>query len=311
MSEISGIPPPDTDPSKAIPIAVPIPHPRPARLPSSVRNIQAWLPLYLSKTDKSLTRLSDILSTPSGTDTLLLTVCYTSLLTSSILSSISLSRIRQQARAVIEKAISLPPDTTLYISTSNIRPSRLLIISARLNALSELISDFRLFARLWGLLGIYSWGKGVWNQDGGDQVVRGIAGVQVLSNIAFQYLENMAYLSSKGVWDWSSDKQNKAWAWSSRFWALHVLLDFVRLVRERSVQRKVVRFKGREKEDQREEEEFWARWRRELVLNMAYAPLTIHWGLEKGLLTEFWIGVFGSVAGLTGLREMWMKSGLS
>ncbi|CZT01083.1 uncharacterized protein RAG0_08887 [Rhynchosporium agropyri] len=311
MSEISGIPPPDTTPSKALPIEIPLPHPRPPRLPSSMRNFRAWLPLYLSKTDENLTRLSKILSTPAGTDKLLLTTCYTSLLTSSVLSSISLSRIRRQARLVIEKAIALPPDTTLYISTTDIRPSRLLVISARLKALSSLISDFRIFARLWGLLGMYSWGKQVWSQDGGDQVVRSIAGVQVLSNVAFQYLENMAYLSSKGVWDWSPEKQGKAWVWSSRFWAAHVLLDLVRLGRERSVQRKVVRFKGREEEAEKDEEEFWARWRRQLVINLAYAPLTVHWSLEKGLVGEFWVGVFGSVAGLAGLRELWRKSGLS
>ncbi|KAH7342679.1 hypothetical protein BKA65DRAFT_504561 [Rhexocercosporidium sp. MPI-PUGE-AT-0058] len=309
MSEISGIPRSDTSPEKAIPL--PLPHPRSPRLPSSLRNLRAWLPIYLSKTDRNLTRLSSILSTPSGTDTLLLTICYTSLLTSSILSSISLSRIRQQALSVIEKAISLPPNTTLYISTSDIPPSRLLIVSARLTALSSLISDVRIFARLWGLLGMYNWGKRVWNQDGGDQVVRGIAGIQVISNIAYQYLENMAYLSSKGVWGWSTEKQNKAWVWSSRFWAVHVLLDFVRLGRERSEQRKVVKWKGREEEAERQEQEFWARWRRQLVVNLAYAPLTVHWSLEKGLVGEFWVGLLGSVAGLAGLRELWRKSGLS
>ncbi|KAL5328934.1 hypothetical protein ACEPPN_002443 [Leptodophora sp. 'Broadleaf-Isolate-01'] len=309
MSETSGLPPADTSPDKAIPL--PIPHPRPPRLPSSLRNLQAWLPIYLSKTDANLTRVSSILSTPSGTDTVLLTICYTSLLTSSVLSSISLSRIRQQALSVIEKAISLPPNTTLYISTSDIPPSRLLIVSARLKALSSLISDFRIFARLWGLLGMYSWGKRVWNQDGGDQVVRRIVGVQVLSNIAYQYLENMAYLSSKGVCGWSAEKQNRAWVWSSRFWAVHVLLDFLRLGRERSEQRKVVKWKGREEEAEREEQEFWARWRRQLVVNLAYAPLTVHWSLENGLVGEFWVGLLGSVAGLAGLKELWRKSGLS
>ncbi|PVH89589.1 hypothetical protein DL98DRAFT_507872 [Cadophora sp. DSE1049] len=315
MSEISGLPPSDTSPDKAIPLPNPLPnhlpHPRPPRLPSSVRNLHAWLPIYLSKTDSTLTRLSHILSTPTGTDTLLLTICYTSLLTSSILTSISLSRIRAKALSIIEKAISLPPNTTLYISTSNIPPSKLLVVSARLKALSSLISDVRIFARLWGLLGLYSWGKSVWNQDGGDKVVRSIAGIQVVSNILYQYLENFAYLSSKGIWGWNSEKQNKAWVWSSRFWALHVLLDFVRLGRERSEQRKVVKWKGREEEAEKAEVEFWKRWRRQLLVNAAYAPLTVHWSLEKGLVGEFWVGLFGSVAGLAKLKEAWRLSGIS
>ncbi len=151
----------------------------------------------------------------------------------------------------------------------------------------------------------------MWNQDGGDKVVRGIASVQVVSNILYQYLENMAYLSSKGIWGWSLEKQNKAWVWSSRFWALHVLLDFLRLGRERSEQRKVVKWKGREEEAEREEEDFWKRWRRQLLINAAYAPLTIHWSLEKGLVGEFWVGLFGSVAGLAKLKEAWRLSGIS
>ncbi|KAK0125482.1 hypothetical protein ONS95_000510 [Cadophora gregata] len=307
MSEISGLPPSETSPDKALPL----PHPRPPRLPPPIRNFRAWLPLYLSKTDRTLARLSQILSTPTGTDTVLLTICYTSLLTSNILTSISLSRLRAKALSVIEKAISLPPNTALYISTSNIPPSKLLIISARLKALSSLISDVRIFARLWGLLGLYSWGKQVWNQDRGDEVVRGIAAIQVVSNILYQYLENMAYLSSKGIWGWSSEKQSKAWVWSSRFWALHVMLDLVRLGRERTEQRKMVKWKGREEEAERAEAEFWKRWKRQLLINMAYAPLTIHWSLEKGLVGQFWVGLFGSVAGLAKLKEAWRLSGIN
>merc|ERR1711977_765913 len=58
-------------------------------------------------------------------------------------------------------------------------------------------------------------------------------------------------------------------------------------------------------------EDFWKRWRRQLLINAAYAPLTIHWSLEKGLVGEFWVGLFGSVAGLAKLKEAWRLSGIS
>lgn len=143
--------------------------------------------------------------------------------------------------------------------------------------------------------------------------MRSIVSVQVVANIAYQYLENMAYLSSKGVWGWNTERQNKAWAWSSRFWAVHVVLDFVRLWRERAVRQKERKagWKGREEEAETEENEWRIKWRRSLLVNVAYAPLTVHWSLEQGLVSDSWVGVLGSVAGIAGLKEVWRKSGES
>lgn len=47
------------------------------------------------------------------------------------------------------------------------------------------------------------------------------------------------------------------------------------------------------------------RWWAEVVSNVAYAPLTLHWSLERGLLGEGWVGALGMVAGFVGVREAW------
>jgi hypothetical protein len=306
MSKISGMPPTDTPPDKAIPVPKPSP-------PPSLQTLRNWLPLYLNNADKAVDHLSRILSTPSGTDALLLTLCYTSLLTSTVLSSVSTHRLHKTVRNIIEKAISLPPNTTVIIDTATIPTSRLLVTAKRLNALSSLISDFRIFARLWGLIGIWKWGKGVFvDNKESDIIVRRIAELQVIVNIFYQYLENGAYLSSKGIMGWNTEKQNKAWVCSSRFWMAHVGLDFIRLARE-YVQRKN---RGTEEEKRTDgphgdlitdagDKEFWNTWKRQMVVNLAYAPLTVHWSLEKGLVGDFWVGLLGSVAGVAGFRELW------
>ncbi|KUJ22018.1 uncharacterized protein LY89DRAFT_638147 [Mollisia scopiformis] len=307
MSEIAAIPAPDTSPEKAIPVPAP-------PSPPSIKTLKSWAPLYLKKTDATISQLSKILSTPSGTDTLLLTLGYGSLLTSNVLARLSLSRIQRLSRQLIESAISLPPNTTVIIDTSSIPPSRLLITSQRLKALSDLISDFRIFARLWGLLGIWKWGKKVLldlqKEGDKDWTAKRIEAAQVIVNLAYQYLENGAYLSSKGVLGWSKEQQGKAWLWSSRFWVMHVGLDFWRLGREWTMRRN--KGKGKEVDHgviSQSEQEWKARWRREMVLNMAWAPLTVHWSLEQGLVSDFWVGVLGTVAGITGLRELWKQSG--
>ncbi|RDL39448.1 uncharacterized protein BP5553_03788 [Venustampulla echinocandica] len=320
MSKVNDLPPPETPPSGATsppkPSDVtPLP-PSVSNHTPSIQNLVAWAPLYLSKTDRVINHLSALLSSPSGTDRLLCTLGYTSLLTSTVATSISQRQLHTRARSIIEKAFALPANTTVIINASELKipGSRLLVAGKRLKALNGLISDFRIFVRLWGLVGLWGWGKSVLlrihkernkgspmekDDESSDRVGTGIEAAQVLVNILYQFLENGAYLSSKGVLGWNTEKQNWAWIWSSRFWMTHVGLDFIRLAREWSK-------KGKDAEEQ--EKLIW-KWRREMVVNAAYAPLTLHWSLEKGLVGDFWVGVFGSIAGLGGLREAWRVTG--
>ncbi|RKF81392.1 Uncharacterized protein C1F12.04c [Golovinomyces cichoracearum] len=252
---------------------------------------------YLKKTDQIISHLSDILSTPSGTDTLLLTICYTSLLSSTILTSISLARLRNTARLLIKKVLTLPPETTVLLTTTTIPTSRLLKLSVRLKALSSLISDVRIFARLWGLLGIWRWGKAVLvEKRDDDTILRQAKSVQVLANIAYQYLENYAYLSGKGILGLSKEKQAKAWTWSSRFWAMHVMLELVCLWRKKVLQEE----KGKDKTEDESSD-----WNRQILVNIAYAPLTVHWSMERGLVSEFWVGLLGSIVGAIKTHQVW------
>ena len=149
-----------------------------------------------------------------------------------------------------------------------------------------------------------------------DVVLRMLAYTQVIVNVFFQILENGAYLSSKGILGWSSEKQNRAWLWSSRFWMAHVGLDFVRLYRVW-----MLRKQGATEEEKRTDgpkgdvitergEEVWRKgWIKEVVVNAAWAPLTLHWSLRQGLMGDFWVGVLGSVAGVAGLGTLWSKTG--
>jgi hypothetical protein len=47
---------------------------------------------------------------------------------------------------------------------------------------------------------------------------------------------------------------------------------------------------------------------KQMIINAAYAPMTIHWSLENGLVGDFWIGVFGSTAGAMKLGALWRST---
>ncbi|OBT66742.1 hypothetical protein VE03_04084 [Pseudogymnoascus sp. 23342-1-I1] len=259
---------PITEPSP--PASLPLTKP-PA--PPSLKTLQSWLPLYLTKTDRALTHISRIIATPAGTDATLLTIGYSSLFLSSLLARLP---------------PSFPP-TTL---------SRRLALTARLAALSSLISDIRTFSRLFGLLGMWQWGKSAIMAPSSDPVERALVNAQVLVNTIYQILENGAYLSSKGVLGWSGEVQGKAWVWSSRCWAAHTGLEFLRLARERAVRKRAVGEKG-------EEEVKDLAWKRELWINAGYAPLTIHWSLEGGIISPLTIGLLGSFVGAVKMNRLW------
>lgn len=77
-------------------------------------------------------------------------------------------------------------------------------------------------------------------------------------------------------------------------------LEFVRLGWE-VVQRRGAK-KGEDEVVRREEEEAW---RREVVVNAAYAPMTVHWSLEEGCISPLAVGVLGSVVGAINVTELW------
>lgn len=46
----------------------------------------------------------------------------------------------------------------------------------------------------------------------------------------------------------------------------------------------------------------------ELWVNLGYLPLTLHWSCATGLMDEGWVGLFGTIAGMAGLRSGWKNS---
>ncbi|KAF2734519.1 hypothetical protein EJ04DRAFT_552673 [Polyplosphaeria fusca] len=272
------------------------------------------------RTDTFLTRLTTLLSSPTSTDALLCTLSYTLELLRSLLSQALLSRLNALSTATKTTPLVLPSETPI--------PSTTLLAQAvsSTKALAALLADFRVFVRLWGLLGIYAWGKAVWKAptpaalSGKERVLRGLACAQILSCVAFQVLENGAYLASKGVLTgegWAA-REGAWWVWSSRFWAVHVGLEGVRLgvlwwasSKERGALGEKGEVGDGEKEGKMEREgrrrEDWVWWR-DVVSNAAYFPMTMHWSTATGLLSDAGVGALGAVAGGALLVDAWRQT---
>jgi hypothetical protein len=326
--------PPSLQPDKtAQPDKTPPTPPRSSLLQKLRLLLLRYLTRTVHTTDRTLIRLSKLLSTPSGTDVLLCTTSYTLTLIHALLSRVLERKLADIAIDIAEKAdgILLPGETLI---ASLPAPTSTKLIAQTVGSsktLAEVISDFRIFVRLWGVLGLYTWARGTYTdplpKDAGrkEKVLRALTWAAIASCVGFQVLENGAYLSSKGALttsSWTGEigkaRENRWWLWSSRFWALYVGVELVRLGVEtyyKSPPSAILAQDDGEKEDKirraealkEEKLKNWLWWK-DLASNVAYAPMTVHWSLEQGLLSDWGVGACGMVAGGALLAEAWRKT---
>jgi len=80
--------------------------------------------------------------------------------------------------------------------------------------------------------------------------------------------------------------------WSCRFWALYVLLQFAHLGEDRQLLRsrqkalRKARGTGLTAMEKQELGQRWDGWWSEVVVNLGYLPLTIHWCVPAGMLVR-------------------------
>ena len=243
-----------------------------------------------------------------------------------------LSRTSTLDKTLLTVSYSLRLLHSILAKTPQLSVSRL---TTALTPLTAIFDDFRVFLRLWGLLGIYSWGISTYLIPPEDGIVKAITWGQVVACAFFQSLENGAYLAGKGVLGWKKERIARAWMWSGRAWCAYVALEFARLgyewreLKGQDVARQK-RSNGLEKSQSAEKEgeiaekgelelrmdkvedeslkERWGKWYKEFGVNVAYAPMTVHYSLENGILGEGVIGALGAVVGALSIGQAWKQT---
>ena len=95
----------------------------------------------------------------------------------------------------------------------------------------------------------------------------------------------------------------------------HVVLEFGRLARQWSISREEPASKDVKSERQGDEvnngqilarrEEEDREWWKQVYVNAAWLPVTVHYGSESGLVGEAQLALLGLVAGVVGIRDAW------
>lgn len=202
--------------------------------------------------------------------------------------------LSESLRLSVPLVKDLAPKSHLVLSAL----SKLEALPLPLRKLSDLISDIRIFNRLWGLIPLSVWAADTWARPPEDPVQRKIVYAQVLANLVYQPLENVAYLAMHGVLPVSPSAQGKLWIYSCYLWALHVVLELFRLSYEYRLAKKEAKELGKSKEKGSVKVNMSETWWRSLVTNVAYFPLTLHWSLETGCLSDLTVGFLGTAAAI-------------
>ncbi|KAF5342008.1 hypothetical protein D9611_001948 [Ephemerocybe angulata] len=203
--------------------------------------------------------------------------------------------------------------------------------------IGSILGDSRTVWRFWGLLPIFQWLISLERSPPATRALLTIERLQGWSMLAYYPLEHLSYLLSHNIIPstlpsplslFSSSPSGKKKLikldagklslWSTRFWAVYVFLHFAHLWEDRKllIQRgralkKARGGSGLTVEERRDMSGRWDAFWSEVVVNLGYLPLTIHWSLEKGLIkNDVWVGVFGLVAAVTSFRSGWKATAL-
>ncbi|KAL8760562.1 MAG: hypothetical protein Q9184_003257 [Pyrenodesmia sp. 2 TL-2023] len=277
---------------------------------------------HTTSTANTPIQLHRLLSTTRNLDLTLSTLCYTS----SFLSAL------------------LRPSSP-HLPTNKTPPLRSLpsSLSTSLAPLASLLSETRTVLRLFGLLGIY---PSIYNSfvspflsqltsssaddaplstnnpPKEDPILTSLARLQIIAGLAFQALENIAFLGDKGILRGiRPETRGKMWLWCCRAWGVGVALDLGRLGREWVLRRREDplftegvyqegKGSGGVQRERREMErrEVQERWMRQVVVSACYAPMTVHYSLEGGLMSEKLVSLCGLVASAVSLRDAWRST---
>ncbi|KAJ5488654.1 hypothetical protein N7539_003544 [Penicillium diatomitis] len=271
---------------------------------------QQQLTAALTRTDRTIRRLDILLSTASGQERALATINYVASILHHVCKSKTWHAFQNQL-LVLGRFRSFSA-----LSTDKTPPA-----AARWAALSSLASETRYNLRLFGLLPLWVWGSQTLKNPPSDPILRTLTMLQVVSNVVYQLLENVAYLSSKGVVPKRLIEKygsiDKWYIWSTRGWFGHIFLQFFVLWRQHILRRRrlaaqrqaATDIEGKAEVDAQSQESLRLEirtWRKSLVNNTVWAPLCLHWCLEQGIgIPESLTGVISFMAGAWALHDAW------
>ncbi|OMH84179.1 Peroxisomal membrane protein 11C [Zancudomyces culisetae] len=185
--------------------------------------------------------------------------------------------------------------------------------AGRVGKLSSMISDYRIMARLLDFFPLYLSSIDSLKNPPKDKLLSAVSILQDISMMLYYPLERIYWFGAHNIIPVSDMTVLKAGIYSCRFWAVWVVLNFIKLDSARKallLQKKRIMSKqdsdaeSMQKELGQVDSQLKA-WKYSFGNTLAYLPLTVHWSLEKSNFPDVLVGVCGTIAGVCAAVNRW------
>ncbi|KAM5353822.1 hypothetical protein ACJ41O_000472 [Fusarium nematophilum] len=268
-----------------------------------------------SAVDAFILHLHRCIRTRGGTDTVLLFTTYSARLVGAILNLLARTSLRHSARKLVELALQLPPSASVTLSTASAPPlaSLALNVAKRIQALTDMLGEWRLMNRLWGIVGTYLAARdfvlrlrGQKRDENGEKVAppdrfnTAVEAVQFALLFGYHIGEASYWLSTKCIFKMTPERTGKAAVYGARSWSAWVFLELARLLVERA--------RRTPTGDVAAEEEWKGAWKASFLGTLPWAPLSAHWSTPGGLLPEIAIAALASWPASNMMKRLWLQT---
>ncbi|CAI6085220.1 unnamed protein product [Clonostachys chloroleuca] len=186
--------------------------------------------------------------------------------------------------------------------------------AGRFQTLAGFLDEWQMINRMFGLLDVLV-GTGKFLREvrrrkkenlaiGRKDIV--LEGLQHLSMIFFHFSEGAACLASKKILTLPSKRQNQLSFAAVRAWAVFTFLDLARGVIE--YKKMTTRGDVRSPKEQKEGGQDMQQWRSQFFINLAWAPVTVHWGVDGGLLPDSLASLLAVYATSGIFKDVWKRT---
>ncbi|KPM46419.1 hypothetical protein AK830_g129 [Neonectria ditissima] len=177
--------------------------------------------------------------------------------------------------------------------------------SSRLHTLVDILDEWQIMTRMWGLFDMLVSVKGLfhttWGKADGEcknMLDSAVIALQTISMTSFHICEAAACLSQARVLVLSPKLQERFMSWAARSWAAFIFIELGRLLLEWSRKPRGAEVDG----------EWLDEWKKEVYRNLAWAPVTLHWSFPDGLLSDMFVALFALYPSFSLMKDFWKET---
>ncbi|KAF5605589.1 hypothetical protein FPANT_1164 [Fusarium pseudoanthophilum] len=217
----------------------------------SIIGSKALLPI--KKLDAFISRLNRLMHTRESHDALILFLAYASHFVATVLETPLPDRLKSWLLRFNKSLIRIvPPRLKSLLSTFKKLPTisslsgNKPLIAERFRALSDILDDWQIITRLWGLLATWTEAKEFLTNLSSENeikekkrsprkylVLTAIRATYLLGLFGYYGTENLAWLTRRGVFKWSEKTESKLMIWSLKAWGVYVMSGMAQLLYDR------------------------------------------------------------------------------